>query len=314
MVRKHQSVDGSLDLLLDTITNTFGSVLFMTMLVAILLRTAGIVRETTAPMSKTDQARAEARVTELTVDVERLRAKLDALPPADPHLARLEAEITKAAEDTARALAEDAAVAAEAAADQERAADLVRRMVEAREKLELLKPLAEEQAGRRRQAEERAAELAKAAIELDRPVDPSRITQTARLPELMATKKDQFGIVIRYGRIYVMHERGPNGERLGPNTQHFVVTSQPDGRQAAQARPDAGYIADGATVKKTMGDILRRYPANAWVVAVIVHEDSFAQFQTVKSALVDLGYQYEPIVVRKKGGVWDSGGTTARGQ
>lgn len=314
MARKHESVDGSLDLLLDTITNTFGSVLFITMLVAILLRTAGIVRDEESPPSRIDQARAEAQINELTVEVERLRAKLDALPPSDPNLARFEAETAKAAEDTVRVLAEDAAVAAKAATDQERAIDLARRLAEIHEKLEKLQPLAENQAECRRKAEEHAAELAKVAIELDRPVDPTRITQTARLPELMATKKEQFCIFMRYGRVYVMHDRGPNGERLGPNTQHFVVTSRPDGRQEARARPDAGYIADDATVKKTMGDILHRYPANTWVVAVIVHEDSFTQFQTVKSALVDLGYQYDPINIRKQGGVWDSGGTSVRGQ
>lgn len=314
MARKHESVDGSLDLLLDTITNTFGSVLFITMLVAILLRTAGIVRDEESPPSKIDQARTEAQINELTAEVERLRAKLDALPPSDPNLARVEAETAKAAEDTARVLAEDAAVAAEAAADQERAIDLARRLAEIHEKLEKLKPLVEDQAECRRKAEEHAAELAKVAIELDRPVDPTRITQTARLPELMATKKEQFGIFMRYGRVYVMHDRGPNGERLGPNTQHFAISSRPDGRQVAQARPDTGYIADGATVTKTMRDILRRHPADAWVVAVIVHEDSFAQFQTVKSALVSLGYQYEPIIVRRDGGVWDSGGTGKRGQ
>lgn len=314
MARKHESVDGSLDLLLDTITNTFGSVLFITMLVAILLRSAGIERDTTAPMSKSDQARVEARITELTAEVQRLRAKLDAWPTADPNQAHIEAEIVRATDETVRMLAEDAAVAAEAAADQERAVDLARRLAELQEKRIRLVPLAAEEAERRRKAEEFAADLAKAAIELDRPVDPTRITQTAQLPELMATKKKQFGILMRYGRIYVMHDRGPNGERLGPNAQHFVITSLPDGRQAAQARPDAGYVADGATVKKNMQDILRRHPANAWVVAVIVYEDSFAQFQTVKSALVDLGYQYEPIIVRQKGGVWDSGGTSVRGQ
>jgi hypothetical protein len=250
----------------------------------------------------------------MTAEVERLRAKLDSLPPADLNLARIEVEIATVLQETAGLLAEDAAVAAETAADQERAADLTRRLAEAREKLARLRPLAKEQAERRELAEKRAAELARAALELDRPVDPTRITQTARLPELAASKKEQFGIYMRYGRIYVMHEWGPAGERLGPNTRHFMITSRPDGGQSAQARPAAGFIADGATATKTIRDVLRNHPAHEWVVAVIVHEDSFAQFQTVKTALVDLGYQYEPIVVRKDKGVWDSGGTGKRGQ
>jgi hypothetical protein len=314
MARKHESVEGSLDLLLDTITNTFGSVLFITMLVAVLLRTADISVKTQESPSKTDQARAEARIDELTAEVKRLQMKLDSMPPADPTLARVEAEIALVLEETTRVLVEDAAVVAETVADQERAADLERAMAELRETLSRLKPLAEEQAERRKRAEQRAAELARAANELDKPVDPTRITQTARLPELAASKKEQFGIFMRYGRVYVMHEWGAAGERLGPNSRHFVITTRPDGRQSAQARPDAGYIADGATVTKTMQDILRGHPADGWVVAVIVNEDSFSQFQTVKSALVKLGYQYEPIVVRENEGIWDSGGTGKRGQ
>jgi hypothetical protein len=314
MARKHESVEGSLDLLLDTITNTFGSVLFITMLVAILLRTAGIASVAQESPSKVDQARAEARISELNAEVERLRLKLDSLPSADPALARVEAEITRLLEEMAQVLAEDAAVAAETTVDQERAAELKRKIVEAREKLERLKPLAQEQADRRKRAEERAAELAKAAIELDKPVDPTRITQTARLPELEPTKKEQIGIYMRYGRVYVMHAWGPGGERLGPNTEHFVVTSRSDGRQSARARPDAGYIADGSTVTKTLRNILRHHPAEAWVVALGVHEDSFSQFQAVKAALVELGYQYEPLIIRKESGLWDSGGTGKRGQ
>ena len=259
MTRKHESVEGSLDLLLDTITNTFGSVLFITMLVAILLRTAGILDEHREPASKTEQARAEARIIELTADCERLRVKIDSMPPPDPTVALIEAEIGSIMQDTARVLAEDAAVAAEAAADQERAADLTRKLAEVREKIDRLRPLVDEQAKRLRHAEERAAELARAAIELDRPVDPTRITQIARLPELAASKKEQFGIYMRYGRIYVMHEWGPAGERLGPNTQHFVITSRIDGRQSAQARPDAGFIADGATSTQMLRNILRRH-------------------------------------------------------
>lgn len=314
MTRKHESVEGSLDLLLDTITNTFGSVLFITMLVAILLRTAGISDGNQDPISKTEQASAEAQISELTADIERLRATLASLPPADPTLARIDAEIAAVLQETARMLAEDAAVSAQTVADQERAAQLTKRLAEVRDKLDHLRPLAKEQAERREVAEKRAAELAKAAIALDRPVDPTRITQTARLPELAASKKEQFGIYMRYGRVYVMHEWGAAGERRGPNTRHFVITSRPDGGQSAQARPDAGFIADGATATKTIRDVLRNHPSDEWVVAVIVHEDSFAQFQTVKTALVDLGYQYEPIVVRKDKGVWDSGGTGKRGQ
>lgn len=314
MARSRQSVEGSLDLLLDTITNTFGSILFITMLVAILLRMSGRSSGDQEPVSKTAQARAEARVGELTAEIDRLKTAIDALPADDPMLARIENEVTATAREASRVLAEDAATATEIVMDQERVAELQNQAAQTEKQLAQLEPVAKEQAERRKKAEERATELASLAVELDRPVDPNRIVQTATLPELIATKKEQFGLYMRYGRVYVMHRRGTDGERLGPNTDDFVVTSRPDGRQSAKARPDAGQIADGATIKTTLRAILQRFPPAEWVVAVIVNEDSFAQFQSVKSALVDLGYQYDPIIVRSDGGVWDSGGTSKRGQ
>lgn len=314
MARSRDTIDASLELLLDTITNTFGSVLFITMLVAVLLRMSGRSETQLPPVSRTEQARAEARVAELAAEADRLKATLDSLPVADSTLARVEADIVAAAQETARLMAEDTALAVEIVRDQESIAALEQQVAETTRNLERITPLADQEARRRRQAETEAAELTKSAVELDRPVDPTLIVQTAQLPELLTTQKDQIGLLMHYGRVYVMHEYGPAGERLGPNAGHFVITAQPDGRQSAKARPDAGHIADGATIKDTLGQILARYPADKWVVAIIVHEDSFAQFQSVKAALVELGYQYEPITARTGDGVWDSGGSTVRGQ
>ena len=251
---------------------------------------------------------------ELAAEVESLKSTLDSLPVADPATARIEADIVAAAQETARLMADDTAVAASIVSEQEVMAALEARVAHTQRELERMMPLSDEQATRSREAAEEAAALAIAAVELDRPVDPTLIIQTAQLPELAETQKEQIGLLMRYGRIYVMHERGRALERLGPNQSHFVITARPDGRQTAKARPDAGHIADGATVKATLRQILAGYPADKWVVAIVVNEDSFSQFQSVKAALVDLGYQYEPITARSGDGVWDNGGDSKRGQ
>lgn len=313
MARSHESAEGSLELLLDTITNTFGSVLFITMLVAILLRMSGHSTQDREPTSKIEQARAVARAAEVSAEIDRLKATLETLPHGDPALTRIEADVVRAMQETAEALAQDTSVARETIAKQERIAHLEREVNEIARDLEKIAPDAKEQATRREAAERRAAELAKLSAELDRPVDPDRIVQTARLPELSATRKQPFGLLLKYGRIYVMHDWDDSGNRLGPNSNHFVITKRDDGRQSAQARPDAGHIADGATSKKTVREILRRFPAEKWYVQIVVNEDSFSQFQTVKKSLIDLGYQYEPIPMRVNGGVWDQGGVD-RGQ
>jgi len=156
-------------------------------------------------------------------------------------------------------------------------------------------------------------ELAKLAVDLDRPVDSAKIVQSAVLPVLEASEKQQFGIYLRYGRLYVMHRWNDTGERLGPNPEHFLIAQRSDGTQTATARPDAGLIADAATVRRDLERILRAFPPNKWVVGLVVYGDSFSQFQAVKAALVDLGYQYEPIRAGPGNPVRDRGGSS-RGQ
>jgi hypothetical protein len=100
-----RSVEGSLELLLDTITNTFGSVLFITMLVAILLRMSGHATQDREPTSKIEQARVAARAAELSAEIDRLKATLETLPYSDPAMPRIEADVARAMQETAIRLA-----------------------------------------------------------------------------------------------------------------------------------------------------------------------------------------------------------------
>lgn len=313
MKRTKHHDEGSLDLLLDTITNTFGSILFITILVALLLRFSGHVSSRKVEVSKADQARAQARLAELSAEVNRLKATLDFIPQSDSEVVRIERSIAAAAQELAAVFQEDAAAATEISDDQDYIVSVHQRLASLSQELERLRPLADESAQQRAKAEETAANLAALASELDRPIDPERIEQTATLPELTSTSKKQIGLFMRYGRVYVMHQWSPAGMRLGPNTDHFVISTRPDGNQSAKARPDAGCLADQATIKSALREILRGFPPDNWVVGLVVNEDSFPQFQTVKSTLVALGYQYEPFPIEVGNGAWDMGGS-ARGQ
>lgn len=296
---RRQSAVSSLELLLDTITNTFGSVLFLTILVTLLLRTAGDGAADSEPgeppMTATDQALLEARIADAAQDCDRLQARLATIAPVEPGLVALQATVVERASEAVRALADVAATDGLTLEHQRRAvaADAERQAID--QALSEIKPQAEKESERRKVLEEEAAALARLAVDLDRPVDSAKIEQTVVLPVLGATDKKQIGLYLRYGRLYVMHRWTDAGERLGPNPDHFLVVSKPDGTQAATARPDAGFIADATTVRPEIARILRSFPADRWAVGLVVYEDSFSQFQAVKAALVELGYQYVPI-------------------
>lgn len=316
MVRK-QATDSSLELLLDTITNTFGSVLFLTILVTLMLRTAA-PEQAASPSERQQTSVEDSAVLQERIDVAfretaRLRERLATFPPEDATLATLESAtlrldreaddiVAKTAEANGRLL-----LAQQAAAEADAESGRVDR------ELAEVEPLAKAEASRRRRLEEAAAALATLAVELDRPVDPVRIEQTVILPVLQVVEKKQVGLYMRYGRLYIMHRWSDAGERLGPNPDHFLVTRGADGSQVATARPEAGFVADAITLQRELPQLLRRFPSDGWVVAVAVYEDSFSQVQSVKSFLVGLGYQYDLIRTGPSKAIEDGGGV-ARGQ
>lgn len=312
MSRK-QSSDSSLELLLDTITNTFGSILFLTILVTLLLRSSGgsldDERPVQPPMSAADQAMIEERIDEVSREAERLQQRLASFPASDPGLAAIQTAIMETTGELARITAEEGSIAARTLEAQRVALTVADECEKLDTELAEVTPRAVQQEERRRTLENEADTLAKLAIDLDRPVDPTRIVQTAVLPVIGATDKKQFGLYMRYGKLYVMHRWSEAGDRLGPNEDHFVVTPATDGTQVAIARPDAGVIVDGISIEQDLRTMLRRFPSDAWTIGVVVYDDSFSQFQAVKAAIVSLGYEYAPIrtgpddPVRDKGGV-----------
>lgn len=317
---RRKPVEDSLDLLLDTITNTFGSILFLTMLVALLLRTTGRSTQadaeqadatTARPLSMEEVESHKARADALNAEIEILTRALQAAPPDDPEHARIHAAVVAAMSATRQRLDEDAALTAETAADQSRIAEANSRSQQLEAELTAARHEAAEQAERKQQAEQEAAELARSAVELDQPDEASGTVKTTVFPVLepvLPGGRRQLGLYMRYGRLYVMHRWGPNGERLGPNPEHFVITTRPDGTQSARARPEAGILLSDPGARRALADVLSPFPPAGWFIALVVHDDSFAQFQLVKQMAIESGYQYQPIPAKAGQRISDSGG------
>lgn len=309
---RRRRTEDSLDLLLDTITNTFGGILFLAILVSLLLKTSSRqdpITDDGAPMTAVERAALEVRIADLTARIDDLTgwvAEDNADSASDTDRDR-ERELAGLLDRLGDTLAERARVSAETvdlqrqiAARQEEqarleeAADASQRRLEAAEG-ELDRQLAE------------SAELGRRRAELETADQPSVIEQTARLPQLKRSAKRQVGIYIRFDRIFMMHEwRG--GERIGPNARDFVVT--PGRPQRARPRPDAGIAITQATIDRELRRLLAPFPPSEWVVATVVFEDSFDAFQTVKQVLVQAGYEYHPIPLRPGESVQDWGGVT----
>jgi hypothetical protein len=314
MARRVRDCDSSLELLLDTITNTFGGILFIAILVSLMLQSTSRQASQEAarhePMSPLEQARLDNRINALRTDAEVLTKRIAAAPLARAAggdsvsmrgLEAAAAELQAALDDRAEAAASmlelqrQAAVSRAAAAalgDEQAAAEA--RLAAAEQKVTV--------------AKEEAARLAAAVLALEE--DAKVVERTVGLPNLRPSAKEQLGLYLRYDRLFIMHD-WEGGRRLGPNTDQFVVVpvEGDDGvQQVARPKPGAGLPIEAATVRETVRRLLAPFPPRRFVVSLIVFDDSFDVFQLVKGAIVDAGYEYRPMPLRAGESVVDFGG------
>jgi hypothetical protein len=311
MSRRRRNDDSSLELLLDTITNTFGGILFLAILVSLLLRSASPTRRESAttakpPLSAADQAAYEVKLEDLQDRLARLEQRehqkrtgpAEARTDLDEESGMLVAEIAKACEERARAGLETATHQRERAAALEDIARIDERRAAAARRLE-------EASKKRENAAAEAESLVKLREKLDRNAQDSSIEQTVGMPTLHDTNKQQVALYIRFGRLFMMH-RWRNGVRQGPNPEQFVVT--PGRPPVARPKPGSGTPIEADTINDELRRLLADFPASRWVVAIVVFSDSFEAFQLVKRAIVESSYEYNPLPVKPGGGVFDSGG------
>ena len=314
--RRRRADDSSLELLLDTITNTFGGILFIAILLSLLLQSSSqTAREAASqvePMSAVEQAQLESRVADLQQEVENLRRRVAAAPqPGDS-----QAEDSELGKLSAAAAAVEAAVA-KSTESIRNTLESQREAATATEQFEMLeqdrksvKEQLAEAEHRLAAAQEKAAKLAEAALQIDRPQGPTEIQQTVSLPSLRPSLKTEVSLYVRFDKIFMMH-LWKNGVRLGPNTEQFVIAPTPseDGvRQVARPKPATGKDVNAATITEDLRRMLQSFPPNRFVVSVIVFEDSFDVFQLIKASIVRNGYEYRPIPLSPGQSVVDSGG------
>jgi hypothetical protein len=307
---RKQSSESSLDLLLDTITNTFGGVLFLAILVSLMLRHVGkatVESPVADPMTEAEQIRAETRVSELRRKITAMQQELGSLPDVDRDVAILREELERLAAETDRLVAFEMEAISEIAEAQRHVADLrvkltkvVKDSEEVDSKIEATKEMLEAE-----QAE--AIKLARAAIEMERRLERSSEEIEMQKPVVTETSRSQVGLYLRFGRLYMMHQWSDGLIRQGPNPEHFFI--EDDGEYlVAKPRPAAGVDAKSPEMAGTMLRWLRPFRASDWVVAVVTYDDSFLEFQQVKAALVRAGYKYRPLPVAEGNPVIDAGG------
>lgn len=299
MSRRKTAQVGSLDLLLDTVCNTFGSLIFLALLVSVLL-------SRTSRTPTPDQVGTRPAVG--PADITRLRGKMDRMEAAAEDLQRVleDHRITISRVSSAEIVALiDELKLLQSRADGHEAAQ-ARLLMEIAE-TQAMTAVARAAALKARQDMEHAgthaararSELEDATRQRDRlarnrdRVRAAAAGVTARVtyaaPRERTTSKEEFGVLLRYGRMYLMHRNV--GETREINSEDFLIVPGSLSNEA-RARPAAGTPLAGAEAAGAVAARLLPYPPTTWYPCVIVHPDSFEEFQVFKALLVSNGYEY----------------------
>ena len=295
-MKRRKSAESSLELLLDTICNTFGGVLFVAILIVVMLRMTSKSRVDSgaARVSETEQALLEERQAELQDTLASLRRAVDRLGLATP----------------LREIAQ-----AESLDQLERKKARRRELFEQR--LATLSSLAERQASinqttqeldeinqRQERAEQKSQSLRQ---DLTRQIAAS--SQEVNYSRLHHTNKHEIQVELRYGRFYVWHRYGPDGNRLGLNTDEYVVLGESTTEIRTTPIPSAGtLVAETPEAITALRARLKGFAPNRDCIGIVVYPESYEQFAVVKKVLVQLGFEYRLIPAKDGDKFQDRGG------
>ena len=304
MSRPRKEQDSSLELLLDAICNTFGGVLFLAILVAVLLsmrpnksqqqeETPGVPEETWLDL--------QVRLQQAQNDYEALQkaaAEQDRLAQqfAEPDIVRQLEQLHQLRQQYDRLQGERAKQLEAIAASEARRAKVLNDLAA------LDATLAQ-----------REEELNQIKAELDKEVEQR--TQTAELPYLRRATTISLAVVVRYNRLYLLHRYTSFGLRAGLNTEEFVILD--DGLVAVKVtpKPYAGRpLTSYEACQQALSEIKERFPPGRYHLDLAIWTDSFDCFQQLKRAAVDTGYRYRLVLAEEGDGIVDRGGSDGRVQ
>ena len=281
-MRRREPENSSFDLFLDAICNTFGGIVFLAILLAILIQTRSIVSNPTPsdqPPSTPDEVRQlTVALDAVTAEYARLTIALEATP--------LVAE--RSPED-----AEYQELVAGLESRTEELTDVTDRQIAATP--ELTKLLASnarlQEENNRVPAELRAVQTRvdqKSAALRELVADQQ---QTLQLPLERSSNAASVLLLLKNGRVYLA--RKPNLFGRGFNDQHVATQDVLAGGKRITAKPNAGWQLNSVNGRAEVDRLLRDAVANGHIITIAVWPDSYDDFAEIKSEMVSVNLDYQ---------------------
>lgn len=283
MARTNNTGDESLDLLLDTICNTFGGVLFISMLVVILLNMSS---ESTTTVTVPEQSRQEmlnarASLVESSAELERLRRAASERQSITQKFANPEIAVQLAELQQMTSLNQTI----RQSRDQ-----LLSSLVNTQEAIND----AVSQAEQLKQAQQQLS-AALTSLEAQVQEEISLRTRTAKLPKQRVTQKKPVSFLMKNGKLYAHAKSDGNGKVAGQNASE--VKELTDGNKIyVEPVASAGLAIDTETEElSAIKSKINQFNKEDYFLTIVVWPDSFQEFLVVKQAIVRSEYEYQLI-------------------
>ena len=280
--RAHLAPDDSLELLLDTICNTFATVIFISML-------ASLLAQNSAPqtMNAAEVAAATQAVAQLELDAEQLADRRAALERelaqqsalldrfASSETLQLATAVRNLLSEHSQLLADSNAAAEDLLQTEQQQLELEQSLARLREELQ------------RQQQDHQAAASELSELE-------TRQGREAVIRRVHETDKFALTYALDNGRLYSVHTlSGPGSDvtDVTINRTDCLVTER-NGRTEITMKPTAGVaIRDNADAREQARQRFRNV-GSSFVVRLFVARDSFAEFHQIKEVLRELQLEY----------------------
>ena len=265
---------GSLELLLDTITNAFGGIVFLAILIVVLLQTTTDDIEVQPSYDQLDVV--EMTLTLQVLEAERQRLEADqkvsdtvAAKLTDPELALTLQELADQTSVRNKIKQEQSKIVAEIDALKKNSEKIERDLIELDSKL---------------LGESQSVESLKTELESER----QQRTIKTRFPEERSASKRSFNVCLRYGRWYV--DILPNHQ---PNLEDFAVLDSGGKYLTVTPKPYRGIpITSGNKLSREVLRALSERDPREEHIAIAIWDDSYQEFQLVREYLVSHKFNY----------------------
>ncbi|MEE2826918.1 MAG: hypothetical protein VYE64_09845 [Planctomycetota bacterium] len=283
MNRRSRSTRDSLDLLLDTVCNAFGGIVFISILIVVLLNLTSTQRRVTPPTPKAQaelmllQSAAHLKQEQLQVLRNSVK-QIDSIDEqfVDPDANSLASQLEELVSDHHALEAEQAEVTLAIASGQTE----INKIATALSVLD-------------RKLNDTRSDISDAQRRLDAEI--AARSRTSSLPKQRTTDKRLVGFLLKKGRLCSIYRVDRAGQ-LVLNDLECQIHDLGNGSRSITARPGAGLeIASGNGKQPAVTGRFSQFDNTRDFLAVVVWPDSFSLFETVKRAIVAEKFEYQLI-------------------